>query len=133
MKTLLVVLALLTPTEWAEVPFHHLLQRAKLVVAGEVVDIVPGKGRPVARLKVAHTLKGKAEAETIDVPFKTTMTWGCDYTIEYEKGKKYLLLIDDSADFRVVYYPMYTVTQIETYDLPFVSATRLGCEVLAGA
>jgi len=133
MKTLLAAVLLSVPAQWAEVPFHQLLQRAKLVVAGEVTEVVAAKGRPVARLKVAHVLKGKAEAETIEIPFKTTITWGCDFKIEYQKGKKYLLLLDDRADFRVVYYPMHTFTEIENYDLPFVSVTRLGCDLMEGS
>ena len=133
MKMLLAALLVAAPAEWAEVPFHQLLQRAGLVVAGEVIEIVQAKGRPVARLKVAQTLKGKAEAETIEIPFKTTLTWACDFTIEYQKGKKYLLLLDDRSDFRVVYYPTHTVTEIGSYDLPFVSVTRLGCDLMEGS
>jgi hypothetical protein len=132
MNTLLAALLLSVPVEWAEIPFHRLLQRSRLVVAGEVVEVVQVPGRPIARLKVAHTFKGKAEAETIEIPFKTTITWGCDFKIEYQKGKKYLLLLDNGADFRVVYYPMYTFTEIASYDLPFVSVTRLGCDLMEG-
>ncbi len=132
MRVALLLLLLASPRQWAYVHTADLLSQATIVVAGEVISVKDDGKRPAARMKVVHVLKGKPEGDEIDLPFKTTVTWGCDFTIRYEKGKKYLLLLDDRSNYRVVYYPSRTHDVIQSYDGPEVSFARLTLEVMGG-
>lgn len=108
MRFLLALACVLAPRQPAYVPWFELIDQAKWVVVGEVVDFGRDQeGRRVAILRVDEVWKGKCEEQTLVIPFKTEITWPCDFTIEYER-RKYLLLIDDRAYYRVVYYAAYT-------------------------
>jgi hypothetical protein len=121
------------PASWSYVPVYQLLQQSKLVVAGEVVDIRDdAKSRPIARLKIARLYKGDPGAGEIELPFKLETTWACDFTISYTKGKKYLLLLDEKNDSRVVHYPSRTHEEIQDYEHGYAEFVRISVEVLNG-
>lgn len=133
MRVLLLLLMTALPAEWGYAPRYRLLQMAKLVVAGEVIEIrTDPKGKSIARLKVERILKGKPESEVIDLPFKTALPGACDFDIHYESGKKYLLLLDDRLDFRVIHYPSGTHDQIRGLDDPDVVYVQLILDVMNG-
>jgi hypothetical protein len=132
MRVALLLLLLASPRSWACLSVPDLLERATIVVAGEVVSIKDDANRPVARLKVRHVLKGKPDGDEIDLPFKLECTWACDFTISYQKGEKYLLLLDDRQPFRVVYYPSRTHDRIQSYDGHEVTFANLALKVMEG-
>src|SRR5437868_776050 len=99
MKVALLLLLLASPAEWGYAPRYKLLQLAKQVVAGQVIEIkTDPKGKYVARLKIERVLKGNLDLGVIDLPFKTSIPGACDFDIRYETGKRYLLLLDDRFD-----------------------------------
>jgi hypothetical protein len=132
MRIALCLILLAAPRQWAYVHTADLLDRATIVAAGEIRSIKDDGKRPVARMKIVHLLKGKPGGDEIDLPFKMTANWGCDFTIRYEIGRKYLLLLDEKHDYRVVYYPSRTHDVIQSYDGPEVSFARLSLDVMGG-
>ncbi len=114
---------LLAPREWAGY-WYEQIQRASLIVAGEVVDLRPhGDGNQAALFRVDLVLHGEAPDRPLVLPFKRTLTFSCDYEITYEKAK-YLLLIDDLQPFRLVWFPDYAQIRIPDYEAPEVRFTR---------
>ncbi len=114
---------LLASLEWAGY-WYEQIERATLIVAGEVVDIRPhGDGNQAAIFRVDLVLHGKAPARPLVLPFKRTRTFACDYDVTYEKAK-YLLLIDDLHPFRLVWFPDYAQIRISDYDAPELGFTR---------
>lgn len=111
---------LLLLLEWEIRPWHELIREAKLIVAGEVVELDPN----AARLKVERVLKGSCPDDVLVLPFKPrNPDRGCDFAITYEK-KKYLLCIDDRNYFRVIYHPGRVQLVIRDYGDPAIRFTR---------
>lgn len=132
LATIFILLAA-SPAEWGDAPRYRLLQLARLVVAGEVIALEPdAKAGTIARLRVDLVLKGKPESQVISLPFKDVPAGACDFSIRYEKGKRYLLLIDDKFPFRIVWYPSGTHDPIPSLDDPDVEFVRLILAVMNG-
>lgn len=112
--------------------WYEQIERATLVVAGEVVEIRPhGEKNRAAMLRVKLVLKGECKEKELALPFKNTRIFGCDFEIEYEKAK-YLLLIDDKEYFRLVLFPDHPQIKIADYDAPEVRFTRAVIDIRAG-
>jgi hypothetical protein len=119
------------PLEWSGW-WYEQIEKATLVVAGEVVGFKPhGEKNLAAVYRVDRVYKGSNREKELILPFKTKLFHACDYEIRYERAK-YLLLLDDEAEFRLVWFPDCAQIRIETYEAPEVLFTRAVIGLRAG-